>query len=268
MGFLYETHMHTCQGSACGVSTGREHIRRHVEAGYTGIIITDHFFGGNTAAPRTGKWTDRVRAFTEGYRDALEEGERQGLQVFFGWEQCYGDDEYLVYGLDEAWLLEHPEIEHCSRGEQLRLVHEGGGCVVQAHPFRWRPRYMHTIRVGRLFCDAVEVVNGGNPPVQDIYAMAYARQHHLVMTAGSDNHNSWPRSGEVPLFGVVTQEKLGDVHDYVRLILSGRSPGLHFPRERLEEDITGQSLPAPLELTADEDVVPMDPLPDIGYKGA
>ena len=26
MGFLYETHMHTCLASACGISTGKEHV--------------------------------------------------------------------------------------------------------------------------------------------------------------------------------------------------------------------------------------------------
>ena len=42
MPFLYETHMHTCQASACGRATGREQARVYKEA--TGSDWT--FFSG------------------------------------------------------------------------------------------------------------------------------------------------------------------------------------------------------------------------------
>ena len=62
MPFLYETHMHTCLASACGVSTGKEHAQFYKDAGYTGIIMTDHFFRGNTAVPRNlPDWKERRR---------------------------------------------------------------------------------------------------------------------------------------------------------------------------------------------------------------
>ena len=44
MSYLYETHLHTCQGSACGRSTGAEQARFYKEIGYAGIIVTDHTF--------------------------------------------------------------------------------------------------------------------------------------------------------------------------------------------------------------------------------
>ena len=78
MPFLYETHMHTCQASACGKATGREQARVYKEAGFTGIIITDHFFGGNTAVNRELPWEERIDLFFRGYEDAREEGERIG----------------------------------------------------------------------------------------------------------------------------------------------------------------------------------------------
>ena len=46
--YLYETHMHTSEASACAGSTGAQMARAYKEAGYTGIIVTDHFFYGNT----------------------------------------------------------------------------------------------------------------------------------------------------------------------------------------------------------------------------
>ena len=101
MPYLYETHMHTCQGSACGRSTGKEHVHFYRDAGYTGIIMTDHFFGGNTAVDRTLPWKERINRFWIGFEDAKEEGDRVGLDVFFGLEQHYRGDEYLIYGLSK-----------------------------------------------------------------------------------------------------------------------------------------------------------------------
>ena len=84
--FLYETHMHTSQGSACAHSTGEEMARAYHERGYTGIIVTDHFFNGNSAVPKDLPWTERVERFLKGYEQAKATGEAIGLQVFFGWE--------------------------------------------------------------------------------------------------------------------------------------------------------------------------------------
>ena len=172
MSFLYETHLHTCQGSACGTSTGKEHARYYKEIGYQGIIVTDHFFGGNTAVPRDLPWKERAEWFCSGYEDALAEGQKIGLDVFFGWEQNFNGDEYLVYGLDKAWLLAHPEMEHWNRRQQLEGVHAAGGCVVQAHPFRMRS-YMTHIGLGLRFCDGIEAANGGNDTISAVTAMGY-----------------------------------------------------------------------------------------------
>ncbi|MBR1685094.1 MAG: PHP domain-containing protein [Clostridia bacterium] len=235
MAYLYETHMHTCLSSACGKSTGKEHARRYADLGFAGIIITDHFFGGNCAVPRSLPWQEKVKQFCRGYEDAREEGEKIGLDVFFGWEQGYGDDEYLVYGLDKAWLLTHPEIEKCSRARQLELVHEGGGAVIQAHPFRMRD-YMRYIRLGLRFCDGAEVANAGNQQVNDTYAYHYAQEFHLVMTAGSDNHDSSRINRQEELFGVALNEKLSDISDYVALIRNRGEIGLHVDPSRFEAD--------------------------------
>ena len=45
--YKYETHLHTKEGSACGTSFGAEYIQAFYDAGYSGIFVTDHFFGGN-----------------------------------------------------------------------------------------------------------------------------------------------------------------------------------------------------------------------------
>lgn len=53
--------------------------------GYTGILITDHFFNGSTTVPREGKWEDRATLFCENCHRAKARGDAAGLDVFFGW---------------------------------------------------------------------------------------------------------------------------------------------------------------------------------------
>jgi len=236
MAFLYETHMHTCTASACGKSTGKEHVRFYKDAGYTGIIMTDHFFGGNTAVDRSLPWEDRIDWFWRGYEDAKEEGDRIGLDVFFGLEQNYAGDEYLIYGLTKEYMKAHPEMEHWTRQQQLEEVHHAGGCVIQAHPFRIRG-YMDRIRVGTLFCDGIEAANLGNEAIDDARAFRMGNAEGLLMTAGSDNHLSPPKSAP---YGVILEKRLTCIGDYVRTILNREPIGLHVPEERFTESLEGE----------------------------
>ena len=241
--YLYETHLHTCQASACGKSTGAEHARFYKEIGFHGIMVTDHFFGGNTCVPRNLPWKERVDMFCSGYEDALSEGQKCGLDVFFGWEQGYGDDEYLVYGLNKQWLLNHPEVETWTRREQLEGVHRYGGCVVQAHPFRKRD-YIRYIRLGYRYCDGVEAANAGNAASSDACALRYAKHFHLPMTAGSDNHHSFEGlDPEQRIMGVALEQRLSSIHDWVQLILRKQPICLHVPQGRWQAS-EGKSLVA------------------------
>lgn len=236
MAYRYETHMHTSQASACGRATGSEQARFYKEAGYQGIIVTDHFFGGNTAVPPQLPWRERIEWFCSGYEDALATGQRIGLDVFFGWEQCFERDEYLVYGLDKAWLLRHPEMERWTRAEQLEQVHREGGCVIQAHPFRDRA-YIPRILLGPDYADGIEVANASNRPYNDAYAHRYARALGLFTIAGSDNHQSgtgcWTAD---QVLGVETEERLADMRDFAARVRDGRGLRPILPPGRFDVD--------------------------------
>ncbi len=220
--YAYETHMHTSEASACGKYPAREMVRAYKNAGYTGVIITDHFVHGNTAIDRSLPWPDWVEGFCKGYENAKAEGDRIGLQVFFGWEACYRGTEFLINGLDQQWLLEHPEIRDCTIEEQFTLVHEGGGMVVHCHPFR-EEFYIPEVRLFPDYADAVEVVNAThvckrskahNDPLFDERADAYAIEHDKPVTAGSDMH--WT---DLFLGGMAFGRKLKDSRDYIRAVM-------------------------------------------------
>ena len=228
--YLYETHMHTCPASACSDTPGQDYIQKYIDFGYAGIIITDHFFRGNCGIDRSLPWKEFVNQFCRGYEDAKNEGDKRNFPVFFGWEENFEGDEYLIYGLDKNWLLEHPQLPTVTRKQQYDLVRESGGCVVQAHPFRSRG-YNHGIYLGPRLVDGIEAVNMGNEPIWNTMALRYGQQMNLVMTAGSDNHHAKAMKQE-NLAGVRFDHPLNSIHDFVRAILTREKFDLAVPVEQ------------------------------------
>ncbi|HCC37817.1 MAG TPA: histidinol-phosphatase [Treponema sp.] len=247
MKYLYETHLHTIPASACAASPGADYIRVYQDLGYTGIIVTDHFCGGNTAIPQNLPWREWINRFCQGYEDAKEEGDRQGFDVFFGWEETFdGGDDYLIYGLDKAWLLEHPEARNWTRGEQYRAVKEAGGCVVQAHPFR-QHFYIDRVILSTGCVDAVEVANAGNNEQSyDALAMRYARRLGLPVTAGSDIHVA-EQARERYTFGIYLDKKLNNIGDFVTAIRDNQISGLRFSQGRCDYH-GGETVSIPVEV--------------------
>jgi hypothetical protein len=251
--YLYETHLHTSRSSACGVSGGREYIRRYKDLGYTGIIVTDHFYRGNTTVPRNLPWKEWVRRFCRGYEETREAGARLGLDVFFGWEETFdNNDDYLIYGLDKDWLLEHPEVRDWTRGEQYRQARQYGGCVVQAHPFR-QHYYISTVRLSSGCVDAVEAANAGNHERSyDALAMRYARRLGLPATAGSDIHDAAQADDGDRIFGVYLNKKMETIADYAAAIREKKLAGLRMRKGRC--DWTGnETVSLPVDIRNAED---------------
>ena len=222
--YLYETHLHTSESSACARSTGAQMARACRDYGYTGIFVTDHNWGGNTATDRKLPWNKWVDAFTLGYEHARAEGEQIGLDVFFGYEAGYQGTEFLIYGVDKAWMKAHPQLANATVEEQYALVHEAGGLVMHAHPFR-EEFYIPKIRLYPQWVDGVEGVNAThsnpgstahNDPAFDERAISYALENNLPMSAGSDIHGTRLFGG-----GVAFRRKLTSGADYVQAILTG-----------------------------------------------
>ncbi len=215
--YKYETHMHTSQGSACSSCSGAEMVERLYELGYTGCFITDHFFGGNTAVDRSLPWDVKIHLFCQGYEDAKRRGDELGIQVFFGLEFGWFGTEFLTYGVDKQFLLDHPEIEHMEIDRFAGLVHQNGGFVVHAHPFREAP-YLRGIRLYPRCVDGVEAVNAShNGSEFNDRAAAYAKSYGLPITGGSDAHHIWNH----PQGGILLEEKLSEPADYLEQMKSG-----------------------------------------------
>lgn len=220
--YLYETHLHTSNSSACAWASGAEMAGACKAYGYTGIIVTDHHWGGNTNISKKLDWTEWVEGLCSGYDDAKACGDAIGLDVFFGWESGFNGTEFLIYGLDKNWLLEHPECTRVTIEEQYALVHDAGGMVIHAHPYREEP-YIPEILLYPEHVDGIEIINAAhsnptsvchNIPEFDALAKAFALKHGLPGTAGSDIHRT-------RLFGagVAFKRKLRSIQEYNEAIL-------------------------------------------------
>lgn len=187
--YRYDLHVHTKEGSACGRNTGAEMAEMYAREGYSGFVVTDHFYTGNTAVPRDLPWEEWVERFCEGYRSAKKRGDELGLDVFFGWEfGLGGGTEFLTLGLGKDWLLANPDICRMDPVTYSAKVHEAGGYLIHAHPYL-EASYVPCIRLFPRLVDAVEVLNAPKGDFINARAAEYALAYDLTQTAGSDSHN-------------------------------------------------------------------------------
>jgi hypothetical protein len=185
--------MHTSEVSRCASSTAGEMIRAYADKGYTGVIVTDHFVNGNCFCNKSDSWKEKMECFYKGYQNAKSEGDKLGLDVFFGWEFNYmgqGDD-LVTFGPDIDFLLENPKITEYSLEEYSGKVHEAGGYIIHAHPFR-EASYISKEPTPRKapFADGMEVYNGSGHKNNNDKAFIFATENNLKKFAGSDAHNT------------------------------------------------------------------------------
>ena len=190
--YKYELHMHTSEGSACARNTGAEMVDFYINMGYAGMVVTDHFYHGNTAPDRSLPWQEFIAQYTKGYESAKKAAEGKDFDVFFGVEVKGAEwDEYIILGLSPEWYAGHPELRDTVGIVFLDMVRDAGAFIIHAHPYRERAYMLSkTIPLFSDHIDAIEVRNCGNPPEVDRRALEYARKLNLPMTGGSDKHAS------------------------------------------------------------------------------
>ena len=224
--YLYETHTHSSESSACGDNTAVEMAKAHKEAGYTGMILTNHNWGGNTAIDRTLPWDDFVDAFFAPCHTAKEWGDANDFQVFPAYEAGYNGTEFMIFGVDIEWMHAHPELWDATIPEQFEIIHSGGGLVIHAHPFR-EAFYIKEIRLFPQYIDGVEAVNATHSsPFAPSYkskleynekALKYAKELGMFITGGSDTHSVNLLGG-----GIAFADKLSDIKDLTERLVKAK----------------------------------------------
>ena len=246
MGFLYETHLHTCQASACGKVNGEDYIRYMIDKGFSGIVVTDHFFNGNTCVPSDLPWNEKVEMYCSGYERALKAAKGLDFTVMFGVEVNFFKDEYLLYGIDKKWILEHESMMDMTRHELHEAVNKAGGIMIQAHPYRERDYLTDIKLVGASCIDGVEVYNAANKPNMNALAYEYALPYNLPLTAGSDIHYFY----DGDMGGMLFDEKINSIAEFVSAVRANKgtpvrlgADGVITPVAEIKEQTVPTELP-------------------------
>lgn len=214
-----DLHVHTKEMSACGVLTAEETVRGYAEAGFDGIVITNHY---NSS---TQWWVyesygiggeDYFTAYKKHWEETAALGERYGVRVFFGCElkTNTSNNDYLIYGAPDEFLRRNNEdLWKMSAGDVSRHAKEYGFLFFQAHPFR---DHMQVTPPHELFGVEVKNANPRHDSRNDI-ATAWAQKFGLRGISGSDCH----QREDIGLGGIETNIEVKDTTDLVRVLREG-----------------------------------------------
>ena len=183
-------HLHTAECDKCVTVNAENTAALYKEAGYSGIVVTDHYFalsaewfGIEQNEENHRKFIDR---WLRGYRSIKEAGEKIGLQVFLGAEARFDGaniNDYLIYGITEEFLYGAPYLNKLKDVSELMKILPPETIVVQAHPFR---NGMTVSDPSCLF--GIEVNNGGTDATRNALAESFAEFYGKSKLSGSDFH--------------------------------------------------------------------------------
>ena len=215
--YKYETHLHTSPVSACAHATVKESLKFYKKLGYDGVFITNHFIDGNISIDKSRPYAEKIEFFFSDYEKGIKIGREIGIKVFCGVEASYCGTDFLIYGLDKAWFLNHPQIEQMSKSEQLNYYMENGALVIQAHPFR-EASYIDHIRLYPRCVHGVEIINAERTDFENKMAELYAKNYSLLKFAGSDNHNG---KRQKRFAGMCSSDPILNEQDFVCSVKNG-----------------------------------------------
>ncbi len=186
--YKIELHAHSAESSRCGSVAAAEVVQKYKEAGYEALVLTDHYYARFFDKVQNLSWKKQLEKYLKGYKTAVKTAQNLNFEVFLGIEIKFEDDpnEYLVYGLNENFLSDNPNLHHLSLAEfkTLTAAQKEEILIFQAHPLR-----SGMAPAADKFLDGLEVYNG-NPrhDSQNEKALRYAEEHNLKMISGSDFH--------------------------------------------------------------------------------
>lgn len=208
--YRYELHCHTGGVSRCASIDPKTLIKRYADAGYDGVVLTDHyspmtFLGSHFLTPQ--KEIDR---YLSSYR-TLKNYCGDGFTVLLGLElRPYGTvNDYLVYGVEEDWLRAQGNLLLWNEKTMSRRLHRQGSLLYQAHPYRPFIR-----RTDPALLDGIEVFNGHTDEQRNRRALNWAKKTNKPMISGSDTHKESDRL----CGGICTERKITSNADLVSVL--------------------------------------------------
>lgn len=214
MKYKYELHCHTGNVSSCAAIDAAGLVKMYREAGYSGLVVTDHYnihTFKNPLAPQ--RFTEY---FLSGYRKALEAA-GEGFTVLLGMElRFYGSpNDYLVYGLTEDFLKSNGNLMACYPRRFHKLCKDNGMLFIQAHPFRpFLSRTDPKLLDGCEIFNAKDRTKGCNEKAEE-----WARKYNMrIRTGGADFHRESQKGN---MSGIITDKPIRTNAELVAVLKSG-----------------------------------------------
>jgi hypothetical protein len=182
MMFKTEMHCHTAEVSPCAGFTASEVVEKYVEAGFSSLVITDHF--RNYVVDHAGTtWRQKIDHYLAGYRKAQACANGR-IHVLLGIElQSVGEhNDYLVYGITEDFLYDHPDI-HKMTLKSFRAILPPTAMIFHAHAFRFGCNITDPDLL-----DGMEAYNGITADDNNAIADLWSKRYGLIQSSGSDYH--------------------------------------------------------------------------------
>ncbi len=212
--YKYELHCHTGAVSLCASILPRELVRNYEKAGYSGLVLTEHYSPMTFMCHHFLRPQRAVEHYLSAYHE-LKAWCGEGFSVLLGLElRRYATvNDYLVYGVEEDWLRRQPNMLCWNEKKLYTEAHRQGYLVYQAHPFRPLIR-----RCDPQYLDGIEVFNGHTDAPRNQKALAWARSLHKPMTSGSDTH----RTSDLIFGGIQTETPIRTNADLLNVLRGQR----------------------------------------------
>lgn len=212
--YRLELHSHCAPISTCASASPAQVIARYKEAGYQGLVSTNHINRSTFHAMEEKSWAEKVDYFLQGY-EGLKAAAGAGFDVLLGCEfglQGFWND-YLVFGVTKEWLLALGDPRDRDIRAIAAQVRADGLLIYQAHPFR----YGMTM-VGEDVLDGIEVYNAHQGhDSRNFLADCWAKERRLPAISGSDFHDPSSHIGG----GIMTDVRIADNETLLSVLRRG-----------------------------------------------
>lgn len=188
--YKYQMHCHLTPCSHCGRIKPDDFVSSLYNGGYSGAVITNHFYNGNTGIDRELPWKKFVSFYEKDYLLCKRMSSECGLDILFGIEEHVGDGkEILCYGITPEMLYSNPQLKE----KNLKIWYETlaplGVVIIQAHPFRKRNYVADAGLLPSEYIHGIELYNSANQPEDNLSAKkAYEENPDFIVTSGADAH--------------------------------------------------------------------------------
>lgn len=208
-----DLHCHTKEGSLDGVASVESYVKKLIELGYDGMLITDH-----NSYKGYDHWLQIKNSI---YSECPKS---KDFVVLRGIEYDTLNAGHMIIVLPEGVSMSMFEARGLSAQRLTELVHELGGIIGPAHPYGTGFFAIMNTRFGKNHpeylkeFDFVETFNGKTSKIGNEMAYLLAKKYKKPQWAGSDSH----KIVDVGKAFAIFQENISNNNDLIAYVKSNK----------------------------------------------